>query len=163
MEIQLSEIEQMLALTMANRRFVENRQRTNRDNDVQTMHHYQMEIEGAGGELAAAKFFKVFPSLDNGCRKGGCDLVTRSKVRVEVKTTVHKRGKILVNNWKEVEDSDIVVLVTGTMPNYTVAGWAYTHEVMREENRKPQKQYLAYEWQHDDLHPMSEAPVVDND
>lgn len=162
-KIKLNEIEQTICSTMAIKRYNECREAGAVNKGHLLNHPLAMEVDGIGGELAVARHLKIYPNLDMGMKYGGCDLVSRTGVRIEIKTTNHKSGKILAQEWKKAEDSDIYILVTGQFPEFELAGWCYTKDLIKPENLIPQRQGKCYEWQHDDLRPMSEKPELDND
>jgi hypothetical protein len=87
---------------------------------------WRANIEGACGELAAAKFLNVYwdGSVDT--------FQTQSDLRghVEVKTrTSHNRDLIVRSNELEDKPDEIYIHVTGTAPNFKIRGWIKAKDV----------------------------------
>lgn len=73
------------------------------------------DINGAGGELAVAKYFNIYwPGFDNDGK--GCDIAD-----FQIKTTHLHAGKLVVRNTEN--DNDRCILVIGSMPQYYIVGW----------------------------------------
>ena len=53
---------------------------------------------------------------------------------VDVKTTRHKNGRLLVSSTKKISECDTYVLVVGSMPRYEIIGWAYAPEIINKEH-----------------------------
>ena len=54
--------------------------------------------------------------------------------KVDVKATKYKTGRLLARTSKAMEDSDLYALMIGEFPTYTFVGWAWNHELLKEEN-----------------------------
>ena len=92
---------------------------------------YETEVEGVGGELAFAKMCNLYP--DFSVVPGKYDFIAHG-MTVDVKTTKHKNGRLLVSSTKKISDCDSYVLVVGSMPRYEMIGWAYAPEIINEEH-----------------------------
>lgn len=79
-----------------------------------------IETNGLGGEVAVCKLFNLFPDLITN-EVSDYDCTLHDGTKVEVKTTQYPHGKLIARHTKS--SADIYVLVTGTMPDYTVVGY----------------------------------------
>jgi hypothetical protein len=81
---------------------------------------------GAGGELAVAKFLHLYPIL-------GVNSPTEPDVwpNIEVRSTKYRTGHLKVND-KNPDDRPYV-LVTGSLPKYELVGWMWGHKAKRKE------------------------------
>lgn len=95
-----------------------------------------VDINGMGGELAAARFFNAYPDLTivEADRLPGYDFRTRTGLKVDVKTTEYPAGKLLATLKTQLGDADMYVLVTGVLPKYRVVGYAKEEKLLDEEN-----------------------------
>ena len=85
-----------------------------------------IELQGACGELVVAKWLGVWPETDFGLDHRSYDLKTPNmKWRIDVKTTEHIAGRLIIPVRRRKGGCDIFVLVTGEMPRYTIAGWIW--------------------------------------
>lgn len=89
-----------------------------------------IEVQGAGGELVVAKWLGVWPDTDFSLERRGHDLLTPSgKWRIDVKTTEHNGGRLIIPVSRKKRLCDIFVLVTGQMPRFRIVGGAWEYEV----------------------------------
>ena len=85
---------------------------------------WSMEIEGACGELAVAKF--------TGRTWLGVGIMRGDDVPgLQVRTTRHATGRLLVRH--DDDDAATFVLVTGRTPVFVIRGWLYGWEAKRDE------------------------------
>lgn len=91
-----------------------------------------VDINGMGGELAAARCFGAYPDLTIVAADSlpGYDFVSRTGLRVDVKTTEYPNGKLLATKKTKLGDADMYVLVTGVLPKYRVIGYATEIELL---------------------------------
>lgn len=86
---------------------------------------WQIGIEGACGEMAAAKCLGIFPSLGVDTFKApdlpGLQIKTRSSHEYDLLVRPHDEG------------DQKFVLVTGRNGSYRVQGWAYGYEAKQQE------------------------------
>lgn len=92
------------------------------------------DINGLGGEFAFCKACGAWPDMTVRPRSGGHDAVVCGLL-FDVKTTKVEHGMLLVTLKKTVESVNAYALVCGTMPTYRVAGWCWSHEVIRDDNK----------------------------
>ena len=147
-EVILNEGEVELAKFQAKRRTAAAREAGVVDKKIGDQDGDKAELDAFGAELAAAKFLNLYPDLSVGPRKGGSDLfIVSGKVvyGIDVKQTHYKKGRLLAPNWKTEEDSDIYMLVIGTMPEYTIIGWAWAKDLLQKINLRDMGQgHLGY-------------------
>jgi len=95
----------------------------------QVKNPWQRHIEGAGAEYAVAKFLKLYyvPALH--VQTSGGDVN-----RYQVRSTEKPDGCLLIKDGDR--DEDVFILVVGTMPNLTVAGWLRARDGRRDEWRR---------------------------
>lgn len=95
-----------------------------------------VDINGMGGELAAARFFNAYPDLTivEADRLPGYDFRTRTGLRADVKTTEWPNGKLLASLKTQLGDADMYVLVTGVLPKYRIIGYATDEQLIKKEN-----------------------------
>tara|TARA_Y100001963_G_scaffold96767_1_gene133215 strand:- start:107 stop:592 length:486 start_codon:yes stop_codon:yes gene_type:complete len=97
---------------------------------------WQRQVEGAMGEMAAAKGLKMYPTAFSNRMNEG-DLGS-----LEVRTTFHKQGRLRLN---QVDDpSKRYVHVVGSVGQYQLKGWAWGHEVLSMEPEEMQPGRPAY-------------------
>lgn len=115
---------------------------------------WQLHIEGALGELAAAKATGAYWSGSVNTFKDA-DLGRN----VQVRTRSLHHYELLVRDCDG--DDDVFILVTGVAPNYVVHGWLYGREAKREDwlaghgGREP-----AYFAPHQALRPIEDLPMT---
>lgn len=140
------------ARTRANReKGIFNRLRVNSD-------PIQVEIDGLGAELAYCKAFNLWPDLTVSVRSGGADAVHANR-SVDIKHTAWVKGWLLVTPDKVEKGTDIYALVTGTLPNYTVVGYATAGEIFRDDNKVDLGHGMSYGIPQERLHDYSNFKV----
>lgn len=77
------------------------------------------DIEASAGELAVAKVLNVYPEWSPAPKAPKFDLQLNGQ-HIDVKTTQHEKGNLLIPNLNE---DNIYVLVRGSMPNFEVVGY----------------------------------------
>ena len=85
-----------------------------------------IHTEGAGGELAFAKAFDLYPIFSEGTFKAP-DFSTN----IQIRTRSSHSYELIVR--KDDSPTDIFVLITGTMPTYRIRGWMYGVEAMKPQ------------------------------
>lgn len=159
--IQLNETECNVACNHGLSRYFKNREVGNMNQSIKVKNHpIFTEIDGIAGEIAVAKLLGVYPDIDPTPRVGGADLVSKTGVRVEVKTTHHETGKLIAQKWKTPKDSDIYVLVIGSLPEFDIRGWMYSTELLRPERLEEQKSGYCFVARQEELNPMTEKPQL---
>lgn len=132
--VTLNEIEVEICEMLAKRRFVSNRKNGVHDAKIGPQSNRETDVDGICAEFAFAKALNLYPDFSISPRKGGVELISRRRKRVDVKQTKYAHGKLLVTQNTQVADADIYVLVTGQMPVFQIAGWASAHQVIVPEN-----------------------------
>ena len=127
----LNKNERRIAVFLGKERYSSNRKNGIRNQKAGPQSEYETEVEGVGGELVFAKACNLYPDL--GVVPGKFDF-TLHGCTVDVKTTKYPDGKLLVSYSKKLEDCDVYVLVTGSMPSYVIAGWLYNNEIINEDH-----------------------------
>jgi hypothetical protein len=90
---------------------------------------WSADIEGAAGEMAAAKALNLYCSHPVNTFKGGADVG-----EYEIRTTSKSSNKLIV---RDRDDNDRpFVLVTGTAPHFTVHGWIMGKDAKQEKWKK---------------------------
>jgi len=95
----------------------------------------EADIDATGAEIATARCLGVEPDFTVRPRHGGADL-TLEGMTIDVKHTRHKNGRLLAPQWKAKAPCDIYVLITGSLPNYVLRGFAFGFEFLVEENKR---------------------------
>ena len=93
---------------------------------------YHNDILGVCGEIAYGRGFNLYLDLTFNTRSGGHDFISNQGRTIDIKTTHHDGGKLVVPIWKNEEEekrSDIYVLVTGKIPTFKIRGWATAEQV----------------------------------
>ena len=129
--MELNKNERIIATIIGKERYASNRKNGIVNQKAGTMSIYETEVEGVGGELAFAKMCNLYP--DFSVVPGKYDFIAHG-MTVDVKTTKHKNGRLLVSSTKKISDCDSYVLVVGSMPRYEMIGWAYAPEIINEEH-----------------------------
>ena len=135
MIIKLNEAEQVLAKFIAQARYDNARKKNIKDLKMGKQSNWETDLEGIGGEIAACKYFGVYPDTEAGATSfPKYDLITKKGNKVDVKTTKHKNGRLLANKKKRRGECDAYVLVTGEFPTYRLVGWATDVELLDPKN-----------------------------
>ena len=112
-----------------------------------------VDIEGAAGEMAVAKFFdqyyvptlNTFKSMRDSC---GC----------EIRTTKKHSNRLIVR--EKDDDSHIYILVTGQIPTFRIRGWMYGREAKQEKwVEGPNGRSPAWFIPSEELRPMEELKI----
>lgn len=91
---------------------------------------FESDLIGICGEIVYAKRTNLYLDLSFEPRSGGHDFTNNNGETIDVKTTQHENGRLLVTMSKSEEKrSDYYVLVTGKIPTFTIRGWATADEV----------------------------------
>mgnify|MGYP003336597098 FL=1 len=116
----LTPLEQQLADAMARARDAENRRVGVRDQRVAPLER-DIDLLGAGAEVAFCRLANAYPDLTSHVRAGGADCVLADGRTVDVKATPHPAGALLAPVGR-APHADVYVLITGTFPTYTYRG-----------------------------------------
>jgi hypothetical protein len=126
--IQLTPPEQLLAATVGSRRRVHSIQRGHSHrHGADPKLQWDININGALGELAAAKALNVYWPASVNAPKNEPDLPPYWQVR-----TAERPGSRLIVREDDADDQRFV-LVVGVCPDYTVVGWILGGDAKRDE------------------------------
>ena len=130
---ELSESQQAVVTLLASMRQTMNATNGVANRKRSTANPYAVHLEGLGGEIAFAMKFNLFPDLTFAPREGGSDFKTRSGSTVDVKTTRHENGHLLVSPDKARNPSDLYVLMVGEFPAFRYVGYAPKERVFQPD------------------------------
>lgn len=105
-----------------------------KDRQVGKNDTWAIDIDGMVGEYCVAKHLNVCPDLTVGPRKGGADLISRTKQRVDVKTTRVPDGRLLATMEKAEDPCDIYILVIVDDKGGNIMGYATKEQLFSPEN-----------------------------
>ncbi len=134
-KVLLTDIEQKLVKYIAQSRFEINRKNNVKNSRKGGQSDYLTDLDGFGGEFAFCKLFNIYPDLEvkvtsQDSDRGDCLL---NNLKIDVKTTKYKTGKLICALWKNNE-VDYYALMVGEFPQYEFKGFAKSSEVKKEEN-----------------------------
>lgn len=132
--VELDESERLLARVVAAMRTGLSRISGTPDSKRSNRDGFEIDLEGVGGELAFAKMMNLFPDFGALPRSGGRDFTSRKKQSIDVKTTDHPNGNLLVSTSKVSDPCDLYVLMIGAFPSYEYVGYAPKETVFMESN-----------------------------
>lgn len=95
---------------------------------------WSIDIDGMVGEYCVAKALNVCPDLTVGPRKGGADLISRTKQSIDVKTTRIPNGRLLATLEKAKDPCDIYILVIVDDSGGNIIGYATKDQLFSFEN-----------------------------
>ena len=133
MNITLNAAEIKICEWIAKNRYASNRNGGVSDKKIGPQSCEETDLEGICGEFAFCKAMNLYPDMSISPRKGTDDVTLNGKT-VDVKTTRYKTGKLLARKTKGETPSDVYVLVVGQCPEYKIAGWCGSAELLCESN-----------------------------
>jgi hypothetical protein len=133
MQVTLNESELKICEWLGKSRYQNNRVASISDKKIGPQSVEETDLEGICGEFAFCKAMNLYPDMSINTRSGGYDILMNG-LRVDVKTTKYKNGKLLAAKSKKISDSDLYVLVIGERPNYTIAGWCKSEHLIKNSN-----------------------------
>jgi len=94
----------------------------------------QMHIDGAAGELAFAKIFRLYPGsiFDRLGSLAPYDVYFPELGGIDVKTTANKFGRLNIEYGKTKNPADIYALMIGSEARFTYAGMIKANEALTE-------------------------------
>jgi len=116
---------------------------------------WTLHIEGAAGEMAAAKALDRYWQMPVGTFKAGGDVGT-----LQVRTRSRHDYELIVR--EDDRDDDRFILVTGTLPRFQIHGWIFGRDAKRPQwLREHGGRAPAFFVPHAELRPLIEldAPV----
>tara|TARA_R110002096_G_scaffold397090_2_gene593033 strand:- start:501 stop:980 length:480 start_codon:yes stop_codon:yes gene_type:complete len=132
MNMTLNTVEQSLATLAGMHRMLQNIQN---GTNYSKKRNISYDINGAGGEIAVAKYFKVYPDLSTGPHRRGHDL-TVNEHTIDVKATTYNPGYLQCKTYKQVADADWYILVHANFPEFRILGGAPAEELLQDHNIK---------------------------
>jgi hypothetical protein len=109
---------------VANRKLEICRAANVKDRQVGDQDPLSIEVDGVMGEFAFCKHFNLYPDIKLRLMSKGHDCELWNGTRVDVKTTRHIDGNLVIERGKEVKDSDIYVLAIRPKRNMIqLIGW----------------------------------------
>lgn len=153
MKIILNEIEQELCKLVSQKRFEMNRTKKIKNNKIGPQSDSFTDLNGFGAELAMAKLLGIYPDTEIRVRsalKDNGDLIYNN-LKLDIKTTKYKNGKLIVHPSKKKNPADIYILLIGKFPEYTFVGGIKSNEVFKQDNIKNLGYGLTYAVDQDKL------------
>lgn len=137
MLIDLNPLEQQLCINFAMRRveFLDQGHMLDKNKKIGVLPNWYIYAQGMGGELAACKYFGIYPELDPSPKnQTPFDFISKTGKKVDVKTTDREDGRLICPSLKHSSEADIFVLVIGSLPTYRMAGWIEREKFLIPEN-----------------------------
>jgi len=133
----LNRTERMIADYIGKKRYEYNRANHVAISKIGPQPHEQIELNGAGAELAFCKIHNVYPPLDIVLPAPAYDAVLNG-YRIDVKTTVYPTGRLLVEvtKLKYLREIDYFALMVGDFPEYWLIGYMRAKNIMVESRIK---------------------------
>ena len=122
----------------------------------------EINIQGFAAELAFCRHFNLFPDYAVEFHGQIEDCVLQDGRTVDVKQTKYESGRLIVPIEKEQKKCDIYYLVTGTMPNFWLRGYATKEEVFRDESIDDLGYGPSYMIEQKNLHQLEVSPCNTN-
>ena len=126
--------ESAIALTLAVMRNATARQNNVADKQMGKQDPIQIDRDGILAEMAFGKQFNLYPDLSVYPRKGGADLITHNGMKIDVKATRYKSGRLLIHIDKPVEEVDIYVLGIVDGDDVDLVGYIKSAEAIQPQN-----------------------------
>lgn len=134
MLVELNEAEQRLAKFLAKARYENARSKNIPNKKIGPQSNELTDLEGIAGELAFCKLMNVYPNLQTVVIPED-DCLLLNGLRVDVKTTKYKNGRVLAASWKEENTIDVYALMVGEFPSYRFAGMISAKKLLVEERK----------------------------
>jgi len=126
--------ESAIALTLAVMRNTTARQNNVADKQMGKQNPIEIDRDGILAEMAFGKQFNLYPDLSVYPRKGGADLITHKGMKIDVKATRYKSGRLLIHIDKPVEEVDIYVLGIVDGDDVDLVGYIKSAEAIQPQN-----------------------------
>lgn len=134
MIVNMTPSESAIALTLAVMRNTTARQNNVADKQMGKQDPIQIDRDGILAEMAFGKQFNLYPDLSVYPRKGGADLITHNGMKIDVKATRYKSGRLLIHIDKPVEEVDIYVLGIVDGDDVDLVGYIKSAEAIQPQN-----------------------------
>ena len=145
-KVSLSSSEQAICKAIAKKRFESNRSNGVFNKKIGNQSNEFTDLNGFAAEFAFCKLFNVMPDFSIQPRKSDendYDCIFPDGIKIDVKTTKYKTGRLLVAKWKK-SGSDAFALMIGEFPNYEFKGFCSRDRAMSNENLKDMGHGEAY-------------------
>lgn len=134
MIVNMTPSESAIALTLAVMRNTTARQNNVADKQMGKQNPIEIDRDGILAEMAFGKQFNLYPDLSVYPRKGGADLITHNGMKIDVKATRYKSGRLLIHIDKPVEEVDIYVLGIVDGDDVDLVGYIKSAEAIQPQN-----------------------------
>jgi hypothetical protein len=134
MIVNMTPSESAIALTLAVMRNTTARQNNVADKQMGKQNPIEIDRDGILAEMAFGKQFNLYPDLSVYPRKGGADLITHKGMKIDVKATRYKSGRLLIHIDKPVEEVDIYVLGIVDGDDVDLVGYIKSAEAIQPQN-----------------------------
>ena len=137
-KISLSKSEQAICKAIAKKRYESNRGNGVSNRKIGNQSNEFTDLNGFAAEFAFCKIFNVMPDFSIQPRKSDendYDCIFPDGIKIDVKTTKYKTGRLLVAKWKK-SGSDAFALMIGEFPNYELKGFCSRERAMSSEHLK---------------------------
>jgi hypothetical protein len=157
MIVNLTEFEYSLCTQMAVIRDASNRNSGVQDQMIDKKQgKFAIELQGLMGELAFAKWAKLYPNLDVKPQSKTTDVVYKGW-KCDIKVTKHLEGRLIVSLTKTKASSDVYILGIISGLSVDFVGYCLAEQVMQEANIKDLGQGPCYCLDKDDLTKFDEG------
>lgn len=136
MIVHMTPSESAIALTLAVMRNTTARVNNVADKQMGKQDPIQIDRDGILAEMAFGKQFNLYPDLSVYPRKGGADLITHQGLKVDIKATRYKSGRLLIHIDKDVNEVDIYVLGVVDGDSVDFVGYIKSKEAIQPQNLK---------------------------
>lgn len=126
--MKLTDSEQKIATYLAKTKFKTSRERGITNNKKGPQSNYETDLEGVGSEMAAAKILNLWPDLQ--IESINDHDLTLGNITIDVKATKYKNGKLIVGIHKKQKPCDYYMLMIGSFPEYTCAGFCKKEDIL---------------------------------
>jgi hypothetical protein len=133
MIVNMTPPESAMALTLAVMRQTNSRASGVVNKQMSKQNPIEIERDGVLSEMAFGKQFNLYPDFSVHPRKGGADLITHQGLRVDIKATRYRSGRLLIHIDKTVEDVDIYVLAIIDGDNVDFVGYIKSADAIKQE------------------------------
>lgn len=134
MKVSLNQAEQRLAQFLAKARYENARSKGKPDMKKGPQSCADTDLEGIGSEIAACKAMNVYPDMATRLDKlPDEDMVSKRGYTIDVKSTKYEQGRLIAATWKRGKPTDFYCLVIGQFPNYRIAGFMSSQDLLQED------------------------------
>ena len=131
-KIVLTDLETKIARHVGKHRYLNARSKNVTNAKIGDQSNQETDIEGVAGEIAFCKAMNLYPDLQTE-EIPKHDAILVGGATVDVKQTKYDNGMLLVTTKKIDDPSDIYILMTGSMPEFTFRGGMPSDLVFQEK------------------------------